>query len=275
MGAYNGPIGSEIGFGQTGLMPGTFGRTLGDAAKSIFANEQIAQGIGEVVGSLKGGIPVDPGYLPNPAGGPAYGAIPRDWDANAWQAADDLLEPGGMPIQGPEVGGSLLKQGLSKIGMGMLTAARNSAIFAGLISLAVNGYKVIAGKERISEAAGSVVADTADGAFSGALGAAASGAAIFGAGALGLTVGLPLTLVGIAAGIGGALLGSLIFKKIGIYGAIKNGVTKLFGGSAIGHSIGREMPIHGPGFGRTLGYETPIGGMIPVNPNLGRLVPLH
>ncbi len=283
-GGYVGPIGpgASLGLGGLGQAAGGFGQMLGDAAKSVFSNEQVAQGVRNVVGAIKGGTPVqefNPGFLANPAQGPTYGSMPGDWDANAWRPngmrPGANLPPGndGLMFDGPEGGNSLLKQGLGEIGSGMLNAARNSAIFSGIISLAINGYKVVRGHERVSDAAGSVVADTAGGAVSGAMGALASGVALAAAGAAGLTVGLPLTLLGVAAGLGGALLSNWAFKRTGLYDGIRNGVARLFGAGAIGNSVGREMPL--PPWGQqTPGYGS-IGGMVPVNPNLGRPIPMH
>ncbi|MBM3271049.1 MAG: hypothetical protein FJZ01_25730, partial [Candidatus Sericytochromatia bacterium] len=50
------------------------------------------------------------------------------------------------------------------------------------------------------------------------------------AGALGLTAGLPLTLLGIAGGLIGGIIGDKFFKGTGIYDGIKGLVTKIFGG---------------------------------------------
>ncbi|MBM3267572.1 MAG: hypothetical protein FJZ01_07985 [Candidatus Sericytochromatia bacterium] len=184
-------------------------------------------------------------------------------------------EPRWDPYADPAAGATPWRQSLSQIGRGMLSGAKSGAIFSGVISLLVNGYKVIRGREAVSGAAGSVVADTASGAVSGATGALASGVALAVATTFGMTVGLPLTILGIAAGLGGAMLGSWVFKRTGAYGGIKNGVTRLLGGSALGSSLGRDVPIHSPG-GSLLGMPSSnVGGLVPVNPNLGRLVPLR
>jgi len=305
-----GPIGSGIaGPGGPGALAGSLGQHLVDGARSVFGNEQVAQGLRDVVGGLKGGTPpIDPSFIDPAIGAPGMNAAPPgappsfrngvgvDWDANAgrpgnygrsapngarpWQPMEAGMPGDPLPGDpGAPGGGSMIKQGLGEIASGMATAARNGAIFSGLFSLAINGYKVFRGHEPISEAAGSVVADTADGAVSGAIGAAASGAAIFAATAAGLTVGLPLTILGVAAGFGGALLGDYLFKKTGLYGGIKNAVSRLFGGTAIGGAVGNQIPIGGSlgnqvPIGGTFG-SSPVGGMVPVPGNLGNLIPLH
>lgn len=126
--------------------------------------------------------------------------------------------------------GSALKAGLGKIWEGAKSGAKSGALFSGIISGVIHTFKVVTGKERVGEGVGSVAADTASGAVSGAVGAVGSGLAIAAATAFGLTAGLPLTILGIVGGLGGALLGGAIFKKTGIYDAIKGLVSKVFGG---------------------------------------------
>ncbi len=311
-GGFIDPIGGAYGPGLApsglGHLASNLGRHLKDGFSSVFGNQEVANGVRDLVGGIRGGTPIvggspglDPGLIPEPTFGPGYRtSLPGDWDANAWRPAgaarfgdpamgsryadpafgSRYAEPGygsrlSEPGYGdPALGGSTVRQGLAQIGRGMLNGARSGAIFSGLFSVVINGFKVLKGQEVLSGAAGSVVADTASGAVSGALGAAASGVALAAATAAGLTVGLPLTLLGIAAGLGGALLGSWIFKKTGLHGGIRNGVTRLFGGSSFGNAIGREMPVGSPG-GSLLGMPSRVGGMVPVNGNIGRLIPLH
>lgn len=305
-----GSIGSGFQLGGSGasLFAGNFGQTLVEGAKSVFGNEQVAQGFRSILSGLRGGTPInnlDPGYIPGVAENAPFNLGMRpDWDANAWRpngvamragqpgawgSANGMgpangMDPGmlddGLPYDRMEGGGSLLKQGLGEIASGMATAARNSAIFSGVISLAINGYKVIKGHTRPADAAGSVVADTAGGAVAGATGALASGLALAAAGAFGLTVGLPLTLLGVAAGLGGALAGNWIFKRTGLYDGIRTGVSRLFGGTSLGGTERWQAPWPSPGgSGYSMpGYSQPggsVGGMVPVNPNLGRPIPMH
>lgn len=174
--------------------------------------------------------PADSAVSSVSAGGKALQAGSSSGFANAAGGpikAQSDLSSGGEASAGA---GSSLKQGLEEIGGGMLTAAKNGALFSGVISAVINGFEVLTGKEKVGDGVGGVAADTADGAVSGAVGAAVSGLAIAGATALGLTAGLPLTILGIVGGLGGAFLGDQLFKGTGIYGAIKGFVSKLFGG---------------------------------------------
>ena len=217
------PMGPSSG-GIGGIF-GKVGSGIENAAKSVVDNDQVATGIRDVFSSFKGA-----GGTPAPGG------------ASGAPASDSFLQ-GGAASAGS---GSGLKQGLSEIGGGLLSGAEHGALFGGLISAAINGYEVVTGKEQLSQAAGGVTADTADGAVSGVAGAAVSGIAIAAAGALGLTAGLPLTLLGVAAGLGGAFLGNTLFKGSGIYDDIKNAVTRFFGGTSAPGStspIGRPCPV--------------------------------
>ncbi len=178
--------------------------------------------------------PVLPTPQPVPAAGgaavaPASSASGAASDAgSAAVKADDATTTASGAAKAGAAGD--LKEGLSKIAGGMLDAAKNGALFSGVISTVVNGFEVLTGQEKLGDGVGGVAADTADGAVSGAAGAAISGLAIAGATALGLTAGLPLTILGIVGGLGGALLGDRLFKGSGIYDGIKSFVSKLFGG---------------------------------------------
>lgn len=149
----------------------------------------------------------------------------------------DVFKPNGGPqpgsaTSGGTVGqsGGMIRSGLAKVFDGMKAGAKNGAVFGGLISAVVNGFQVLTGKKRFGEGVGTVAADTASGAVSGALGAAASGLTIAAAGVFGLTAGLPLTIIGIAGGLLGAILGDRLFKGTGIYAGIKGFISKIFGG---------------------------------------------
>ena len=224
------------GAGGIGGIFGKVGSGIENAAKSVVDNNQVATGIRDVFSSFGG-----------------TGGTPAPGGASGAPASAGLLQ-GGAASAGS---GSGLKQGLSEIGGGLLSGAENGALFGGLVSAAVNGYEVVTGKEQLSQAAGGVTADTADGAVSGVAGAAVSGIAIAAAGALGLTAGLPLTLLGIAAGLGGAFLGNTLFKGSGIYDDIKNAVTRFFGGTSVPGSVG---PIGGPAPG-----PCPVSGPPPLS----------
>ncbi|MBM3275443.1 MAG: hypothetical protein FJZ00_09830, partial [Candidatus Sericytochromatia bacterium] len=158
--------------------------------------------------------------------------VPAGGGSTAGAVADDVAGATGSTGSAGAAGqgGTLIKSGLSKVLDGMKAGAKNGALFSGVISAAINGFKVLTGQERFSTAAGSVAADTASGAVSGATGAAISGLALAAAGAFGLTAGLPLTLIGIGGGLLGAIIGDKIFKGTGIYDGIKGFVSKIFGG---------------------------------------------
>jgi hypothetical protein len=161
--------------------------------------------------------------------------VPAGGGSTAGAVADDVVGATGAngatgSAGAAGQGGTLIKSGLSKVLDGMKAGAKNGALFSGVISAAINGFKVLTGQERFSTAAGSVAADTASGAVSGATGAAVSGLALAAAGAFGLTAGLPLTLIGIGGGLLGAIVGDKIFKGTGIYDGIKGLVSKIFGG---------------------------------------------
>ena len=244
------------GAGGVGGLFGKLGSGLENAAKSIFDNEQVATGIRDVMSSFKGAGGAPPVAGSVPAVGDAIGAAPAVSASSgaAAPAADTFLNGGPVPAA-PAASGSALKQGLSEIGGGLLSGAENGALFGGLISAAVNGYEVVTGREQLSQAAGGVTADTAGGAVSGLAGAATSGLALAAAGAVGLTAGLPLTLLGVAAGVGGAFLANTLFKNSGLYNDIKNGVTSLFGGLTSGTGYGQ--PIYNqPGYNQP-GYNQP------------------
>ena len=253
------------GSGGVGGLFGKLGSGLENAAKSIFDNEQVASGIRDVMSSFKGGGDAPPVSGSVPAvggaisGAPAAGIASGASSGATAPAADTFLN-GGPPAAAPAASGSALKQGLSEIGGGLLSGAENGALFGGLISVAINGYEVVTGREQLGQAAGGVTADTAGGAVSGLAGAATSGLALAAAGAVGLTAGLPLTLLGIAAGVGGAFLANTLFKNSGLYNDIKNGVTRLVGGltSPAGYGQpGYGQPVYNqPGYGQP-GYGQP------------------
>ena len=238
-GAEKGLVGEAKGMGQSLL----------NDAKAVFDNNQVAQGIRDLF--TKGAAPL-PTLAPVP---PA--AMPAA--AGAAPVAPDPVAPAASGVS----------KGLSEIGGGLLHGAEGGALYGGIVSAVVNGFEVITGKEQLSQAAGGVAADTADGAVSGLTGAAVSGLAIAGASALGLTVGLPLTIIGVVGGVAGAFLGTALFQKTGLYSAIKNGVTSLFGGSTCASNPG-QFPV------RPVGPEPvpnprPIPG--PISGPIGRPIP--
>ena len=182
---------------------GFFGNVFKDVentAKNIFDNTEVSQGIKDMFGH--GGpapVPVTPGAVVEGAG--------------------------------KAVASSGFMHGLGEVFGGLWHGISSGALVSGIVSTVVNGFEVITGKEQLSQAAGGVAADTSDGAVSGLTGAAASGIALAAAGALGVA-GLPLTILGVVGGLAGAFLGTAFFQSTGLYTAVKNGVTGLFGGTS-------------------------------------------
>lgn len=92
----------------------------------------------------------------------------------------------------------------------VLKGAGIGAAVGGVVSAVKNGIMVLNGKTKSSYAVGKVVGDVVSGAVSGIGFATFSSLAIMGLGAFGLA-GLPLTILGIAAGAIGALIISKVF----------------------------------------------------------------
>lgn len=144
------------------------------------------------------------------------------------------MKPGATPL--PSVGDDLATAstekvtagGLKGIGGTLLKGSGLSAIVAGGFSLVTNGIQVLQGKKQWNEIAGTVGADTMNGAVSGITGT-------LGAGLAGLVVGgtglIPTLVIGLGA-MGGAWAGDKLFRGTGLYDKIKNGIDGLFNGSA-------------------------------------------
>lgn len=106
---------------------------------------------------------------------------------------------------------------------GIMSAVKSSVLFNGVISLALNGYKVFKKEQGVADAGANVTGDVAAAAVGGAAGAAASaaGTALL-AGVLG--TGFPLTVVGLGLGIGGYMLADTFFRKTALFQNLKTGV---------------------------------------------------
>ncbi len=178
---------------------GNMFKDVEDTAKNIFDNTEVAQGIKDMFGH----------------GGPAPAPV----------TPGAVVEGAGKAVAS---GGFM--HGMGEVFGGLWHGISSGALVSGIVSTVVNGFEVITGKEQVSQAAGGVAADTTDGAVSGLTGAAASGIALAAAGALGVA-GLPLTILGVVGGLAGAFLGTAFFQSTGLYTAVKNGVTGLFGGT--------------------------------------------
>ncbi|MBU6428547.1 MAG: hypothetical protein KGR26_06040, partial [Cyanobacteria bacterium REEB65] len=161
---------------------------------------------------------------------PISGTVPA---ADAQPVADfkDAIHGTSLPGSSVQTAASTtLDQGMWEVAGGMAKAAKGGAFFGALISLVINGVEILTGKEGVGQGIGNIAADSADGAVASAVGAAASGLAVAGLATVGLTVGLPVTIAGIAAGLLGAWIGNKFFKGTGIYNAVQGLVTNLVGG---------------------------------------------
>ena len=121
--------------------------------------------------------------------------------------------------------------GLKGVGVGVLKGTGISALVSGIFSGVSNGIGVFTGRITKADAAGSIAADVANGAVSGAGGALVGGVAMAGLTALGMTAGLPLTLLAGGATLLGSYLGDKLFKKTGAYDKIFNTVSGWVGGN--------------------------------------------
>lgn len=123
-----------------------------------------------------------------------------------------------------------MKAALSNIAQGALRMGQRSAIFAGAISAATNGYRLWKKQIDLPTFGGRVVGDTAGG-FVGGMGAtvaAGIGFAILG-GPIGLA-GTALTIGGAIAGMAGYMLAENFFRKTGIFKSIVNTTRQMLGG---------------------------------------------
>ena len=98
-------------------------------------------------------------------------------------------------------------------------AAGIGALASGGIAAAMNGYQFATGKISGAEAAGNIAAETVSGAVS-SIGAVAVGGTVTALAGKFLS-GLPLGILGIGAGVVGAVAADYAFKKTGAYDGLK------------------------------------------------------
>lgn len=109
----------------------------------------------------------------------------------------------------------------------VVSAVKSSVLVNGILSLAMNGYKVYKNQETMGQAAGEVSGDLMSAVVGGAAGGAASAAGgMLLAGVLG--TGLPLTLVGIGLGIAGYMIADTMFRKTTFFTNVKTKVAQMF-----------------------------------------------
>lgn len=108
----------------------------------------------------------------------------------------------------------------------VMGAIKSSVIVNGVLTLAINGFKVATGKMSLADAGANVSGDLMSAVVGGAVGGAASAAGTFAlAGILG--TGFPLTLVGMGLGIAGYLVADSFLRNTKIYNDVKTSVRNL------------------------------------------------
>lgn len=108
----------------------------------------------------------------------------------------------------------------------VMGAIKSSVIVNGILSLAVNGYKVYTKQSTLGQAGGEFTGDMMSAVVGGAAGGVASAVGTFAlAGILG--TGLPLTLAGIGLGIAGYMLADSVLKKTSFYQNAKAKVAQM------------------------------------------------
>jgi hypothetical protein len=123
-----------------------------------------------------------------------------------------------------------MKAALSNIAQSALKMGQRSAIFAGAISAATNGYRLWKKQIDLPTFGGRVVGDAAGG-FVGGMGATIAGGigiAILG-GPIGLA-GTALTIGGAIAGMAGYMIAENYFRKTSIFKTVVNTTRQMLGG---------------------------------------------
>ena len=115
---------------------------------------------------------------------------------------------------------------MKNVSAGAIDGAKHGFLVDGALSVLVNSYKVLTGKESGTEAVSFVAADVVSGTLSGAGGAMAGGLTALGLGVAGVT-GLPGVILIGGAALVGTLGTSMLTQKTGLYDSIKNNVASL------------------------------------------------
>jgi len=173
--------------------------------RSFSSNPRGFSAIGSLVGRTLSG-----GYI-----GYRYSGQVAVISRTSFSAIKQGITTGDIPaaIKGLAVG---LKQGGA---VALKAGAISSAINAGT-SIVANISETIAGRQTGTEAVGNVTADTVGGFLSGIGATVFSGGATLGLSLAG-TVGLPLTIIGVAGGAVGSLLLDKAYKGSGLFSVIK------------------------------------------------------
>ena len=159
--------------------------------------------------------------------------------ADAAKAADASAKVGMMTKMTGGIKGMLggFKAALPAIGKGVGLGAAVS----GIVSAGVNGYRAFVTKDiTTQQAVGNVVADSVTGGITslGALGLSAGVVALAGT----ALAGLPLTILGIGAGIAGALLTDRLVAATGL----RDGIAKSIGGGTTATPTSIPTPTPAP-----------------------------
>jgi hypothetical protein len=118
-------------------------------------------------------------------------------------------------------------KGMSALKSGLKAQVGIGAAIGAIMSLATNVHGAVTGKISKGEAAGNVATDTVSSGISAAGGALVGGLATVALGAVGIA-GLPLTIVGIGAGVLGGVVTDGWFRKTKIAESIHNVVSQAF-----------------------------------------------
>jgi hypothetical protein len=130
----------------------------------------------------------------------------------------------------------------------MLKGAGMGAAVSGVVSAGINGYRALVTKEITGrQAMGEIAADTVTGAVS-SVGGLALGAAVVGVAGT-MLGGLPLAILGTAAGIAGSLLTDRLLNKTGIRDGIRDAVAGGSTSTSTGGGIDNPPPPPPPGGG--------------------------
>lgn len=173
--------------------------------RSFSSNPRGFSAIGSLVGRTLSG-----GYI-----GYRYSGQVAEISRTTYTTVKQGFATGNIPaaIKGVAVG---LKQGGA---IALKAGGISSAINAGT-SIVANISETLAGRQTGNEAVGNVAADTVGGFLSGVGATVFSGGATLGLSLAG-TVGLPLTIVGVAGGAVGSLLIDKLYKASGLFSIIK------------------------------------------------------
>ncbi len=122
-----------------------------------------------------------------------------------------------------------MKSAVMEIGNVAVSMGKRSALFAGAISAAVNGYRLVTGRIGLPQFGGAVVGDTLGG-FAGGVGASVVGGIGFALlGGVGLS-GIALTIGGALCGMVGYVMAENMLRGTRLYGTVVGWTQRALGG---------------------------------------------